>query len=217
MWLIIWNKIVNNPLTKYVISGIVIILIIVGIVMYFTSKYRATIDRLEYNVKVNDTKVKVWTNKFGEVVAEKSALMLTQNEFKNSTNEKIETLKSKLKANDVKIKNLEYALSVEVGFDADSIVPIITDTLRINDSVFVVQRLDSLVIGDFKLTRYEINNTSDYKITYKPTLYIAISHYKNGKWKLRNLFHRRDIRYKATVSSSDDMLKPKDIQIIKVN
>lgn len=217
MWLLIWNRILTSPITKYVVAGIVIIFIVIGIVMHFTAKYKTTIDRLEYNTKVSDTKLKVWTNKFGDVVVEKSALMLTQNEFRNSTNETINTLKSKLEANGVKIKKLEYALSVETDFNADSIVPIITDTLHTNDSVFIVQRLDSLTIGDFKLIRVELNNASHYNISYKPTLYIGISHYKDGKWRLRNLFHKRDIRYKVIISSSDKMLKPKDIQIIKID
>jgi hypothetical protein len=188
------------------------------VVTHFTSGYKETIRRLEHNELVGNINTKIWTNKYGEVVAEGLAREMTNNEIINSKNKSINILTDKVKQQGIKIKNVEYQLSIALGLSIDTLIITKHDTI-IKDGKVIVNNVDNLTIGDFKLVRTQQVNTnnSHYEISYTPTLYISISHYKEGKWRLRNLFHKRDVRYKATITTSDSLLKPKEIIVIKAN
>jgi hypothetical protein len=208
---------------KWVLQNIKWLTLIVAIILLGMSirtctrigNYKDTISRLEGNVIARDIAMVQMVNDYGDTITSMQITELTKNELLNSNNIKINELTNKVKQQGVKIKNLEYQLGIELGFESDTVVVISIDTIDRT----IVQYVDSIFIGDFKLIRKQDVDVlkSKYSITYTPILYISISHYKEGKWKLRNLFHKRDIRYKVSVSSSDNMLKPKDITIIKVN
>jgi len=129
----------------------------------------------------------------------------------------IQTMTEKARRQGLKIKDLEYLVSIGGDFNMDSIVPIVLDTVHFTRDNYIY--IDSISVGDFRLKRTQAINSleSHYNINYTPTLYLSISHYKDGPWRVRNIFHKRDIRYRATITSSDNLLKPKELKIIKVD
>ena len=197
------------------VTGIATALLLISIYLNIGMRYKREINRLQFNLKVSNVGTTIWKNKFNDFVAEASASQMKLGEIIKSNNEEIQTLVTKSKQQGIKIKNLEYLVSIGSDFNMDSIVPIVLDTVHFTRDNYIY--IDSISVGDFRLKRTQLINSleSHYNISYTPTLYLSISHYKDGNWKLRNIFHKRDIRYKATVSSSDNLLKPSNIQIIK--
>lgn len=207
-----------KQLSSYV--KLLITLIIIGVIFFAVLTiiksigYKDTIARLQGNIIANDIGMMQMINDYGDTITSMQITQLTKDELLTTNNIKINELTDKIKQQNVKIKNLEYALGIELGFESDTVVVISIDTV----DRLITQYVDSIFIGDFKLIRKQNINVlkSKYTISYTPTLYVAISHYKIGKWKLKNILHKRDIGYKVTVTSSDKMLKPKDITIVKL-
>ena len=172
-----------------------------------------TIATLNNNITVMGEHTKFRIDKQGKTIAERNALELTSEQLRNSSDSTIQVLNKNIANQGVKIKNLEYAISVKTGMRIDTTVITRIDSVdRLH-----IQYIDTLNIGDFHLRRsQEVGHMeSKYAITYTPTLYITIERYKEGSWRIRNLFHRRPIRYKTTINSSDKLLAPKEILIVK--
>lgn len=178
------------------------------------NKKNSVINRLNNNIKANEIGITYWKNKYGTIISTSMVKEVTTKELLKSKDSKVKELLDKVSKQSVKIKNLEYILNIETGLQIDTLTEIRIDTV----DRYITNYIDSLSIGDFHLKRIQQVGTltSKYKIEYTPTLFVSVEHYKDGKWKLRNLFHRRDIRYKVNVNTSDNLLKPHEVTILKI-
>lgn len=175
----------------------------------------ANAERMTNNFDIAKGQIIHWTNDSKQEVYAREALELKANELSNAADSSIQLLTKIIRQQGVKIKNLDYELSIESGLQIDTITNVRVDTVN----RIIQQYVDSIEIGDLHIKHLLFLKGAGYKgrfiASYTPTLYVSLSSYKD-KWKLMNLFHKRDVKYKCLVTTSDSLLKPKAIEVIKL-
>lgn len=211
-------NLILNILNKYKL--IILNLLIIGILIFtVTILVKRLIIADKQNIVNNENiqslldSIKITYDEYGRTITDLKVLTVNYTTLANSSDAKIQKLLKTTKDQDIKLKNINYLLSIESGLQIDTTVITRVDTV----SELIIQRLDSLEIGSFKLRRIQLNDFNPkYKISYTPTLTATIYDYKIGHWKLKNLFIKRPIGYKLNIVASDSLLKPTDVKIFKL-
>lgn len=163
-----------------------------------------------YNAQVYATQF--WQTKNGENVARTALINLTSRELKYTKDKEIVELKTVAKNAGIKIRKLEYMLSIKADtvFIIDSI-PV--EKVLINDRWVYI---DTLNIGDLHIKRVQDVElmTAKYEVKYNPTIYVYVSWSKEDKWRLKNLFVPRTKTYFVDVITKDKLLNVTGVKAV---
>jgi len=207
---------IKNNIVKILIVLLGVAILSIVLLNRRANKLRDDAERMSFNFSIANQQITRWRTVEGNYVARQEALELKAKELEKVKDSSIIALHNIIKKQGVKVKNLEYELSIESGLQIDTIVEVKVDTI----DRYIRQMIDSIEIGDLKLRHMLFLKGDKYygKFTasYTPTLYVGISTYKDA-WRFKNIFHRRDVKYQCIVTTSDSLLKPKSMQIIKLD
>jgi len=212
------KKILGFLISKRVdiLITVIVLLMLSYPVLIINNRNKAkTITSLKQTVASQTLHNHLWRNNFNELVLTSAVSFKSLKELKKSSDSTIKKLVNNNSRLNNKLKNTEYLLDIALGMKVDTNV--VVQKVYINDTLY--KEIDSLQIASFTLVRLKYSNelTAKYEITYKPELFISINHYKDGKWRLRNLFVKRDVIYKVDVKANDDILQPASLTVVKVN
>ena len=196
------------------IITIVVILLFVGIATFVIKRYSKIQDSLRRDIASLTVNSELWRTKYNDLVITSAVKVQSISEAKNTSDSTIKKLVTENTKLGNKLKRTEYLLGLQMGIDIDTIVT--TKTVYLNDTTFI--EIDSLQINTLKIIRNKLssNDTAKYHIEYKPELFVSINWYKDGKWRLRNIFIPRTRIYKVDVKANDDILKPSKLTVIKI-
>lgn len=224
MWVTIlsfFKRITKNIKWYHIV--IIIALLAIGTSIYYynrakTWKQEAKRMELNYDSYVEDTRYRM--NKKEQRIAERDVVVLKYREMLNSRDSAIQSILKNLESNDIKLRNVESALSVQLEINEELKSKVGRDTVFVNvgDSIiYKIREIDSIQVASLKVKRIKVvgEDSASYKISYRPILYVSIDKYKEGKWKFINLFKWRDKIRKVTVNSNDKILNPKEIIYIE--
>ena len=200
-----------NKIYKIVIA---ILLIVIAIMAFTTISNKRIAKQNKANVSYLLSSVEQWKSINGKQGATVKQQIYTVQQLKHSTNETINQLVSENKRIGNKLRKTEAMIGIVSELAIDTIV--VPQIFIVNDTTFL--EIDSLRIESFELIRNKYSNDSiaKYKINYRPHLMIFIERYKEGKWRLVNLWKWRPVLYKLDVVSNDTILKPANVTYITV-
>lgn len=207
--------IVLNFLMKY---WVYILVVILGGLLYLSHitvlKERAAKEIAQSNYVAVDQGTKVFTTKLGNLAATVNALQLSNEQLSISNNHHIQEL---------------LAASADMGNKLSKTNTLIAGYGQIIDKFSVVVIHDTVIAGkkykdyetyttnNLNLTRMLLLNSdsANYLYDYHNKLFATISTFKVGKWKLANLFKRRKVDSKLTVTSDDKNYKIDSLLLIQ--
>lgn len=204
------------------LTVLTVVLLLLGIFYIMTlrsqlqqAKYDAAKYKSNYESEVLQTKI--YRLKTGEIVAEAQARLLKSQEIIDSKEKKIQELVEYADKLNLKVKDLEFMISIAIDTTVHhDTKPIIIhepgttaykeyDTLRI-DSSYIYRLYDSK------------DSLAHYSIHLGGSLFVYFDDsQKEGKWKLVNLFKKRETHPIVTVTSNNSLLNLKDVKMVVVD
>jgi len=157
-----------------------------------------------------------WKTKYGNEVASSIAQMQTKEEIINSKDAEIQKLTENAKKMGIRIKDLQYMLSI--NFDT------IIDTVVHTHIVSVpgepeVRYYDTVYVGNSAI--YHMFNpndsTSHYRMEMAGTLYVYYEPgKKEGRWRIKNIFVARKRLPIISVTSDNPLINLKGVKMVIV-
>lgn len=217
--------VIKTLLSQIKLKHILILVAIAGMVLAFIFYNRAKKFKEEAEIKQNNLEAyqestKIQYTAFGKALAERNIMYYTTKELNNSQAEEIKDLRNIAREANIKINRTESLLRTQISINEQlkSKVHIDEVPTSAGDSTTVtyIER-DTAIIQTLKIIReYTFGaDSADYDVSYHPILYVLVDRYKEGNWKIKNLFRWRDWQYKVNVISNDSILKPEDVIYIK--
>ena len=194
-----------------------ILIVILGGLLYLshetTLKERAAKDIAQSNYVAVDNGTKTFTTKLGNLAATVNALQLSNEQLASSNNKRIQEL---LAANTDMGNKLNKTNTLISGLRSkvDSFkVKVLHDTIIANKKYKDYERY---VTKNLNLTRMLLLNSdsANYLYDYHNRLFASISTFKVGNWKLINLFKKRKVDSKLTITSDDKNYKVDSLILI---
>lgn len=207
-----------NKIITYTIIGLVVLTAVLGISakLLYDQNQRLKEDntRLEDNYIAQVEQTVRWKLADSTNVATAKQLLLTAREAMESKDAEIQKLVATNKKLGNKIKNLEYALSIESDTTFDTITNVVE--VRVYDTV--VREIDSLTIGKLTIVRERDfpKPIAKYSVRYNPVISAFIHTHKEGKWKIKNIFKPRKVTNYVDVVSDDKLINVKNITLLKL-
>lgn len=209
------GTIILNFIMKYWIYFLVVIL---GGLLYIshvqTLKERAAKDIAQSNYVAVDQGTKTFTTKLGNLAATVNALQLSNEQLATSNNKRIQDLVNVNTDMGNKLNKSNTLISA-LGTRLDSMkVKVVHDTTigKVKYKDYEKYSDKNLYLERFLLAN---SDTAKYSYLYHNNLYAAISSFKVGVWKFKNLFTPRKIDYKLTISSDDKKYKLDSLILIR--
>jgi len=207
--------IILNFLLKY---WIYILVVILGGLLYLshvqTLNERAAKDIAQSNYVAVDKGTTLFTTKLGNLAATVNALQLSNEQLTTSNNKRIQELVNANNDMGNKIKTTNTLIS-GLGSKVDSFkVKVYHDTTILNRKY---KDYEKYVTKNLNLTRMLLLNsdTATYLYDYHNRLFASISTFKVGNWKLINLFVKRKVDSKLTITSDDKNYKIDSLILIQ--
>lgn len=204
--------------------GIIILLLVMAVVI-LSMRWRAAHkekERVISNIAAMSTETKILLNNDSITIAEKDRLLLTQDEIIDNQDLSIQALVSNLKSNNIKLKNTESALFAQIVLNKSLKSKVTIDTVYSELSLDSIPQMnlverDTASIGSLQIIRAYVlgADSADYKVSYSPKVYVTISTYKDGKWKVKNIWKWRTKVTKATVNTDDKFFSPTEVLYIE--
>jgi hypothetical protein len=206
---------IRNKIIIIAIGFIIILFGTIASLIYQVTILKESNDRIAGNYLALSTDLKVLKLDNERTLYRIGEEVLTNRELSNSRDAEVLNLLSTIKELNIKQKNLIQLLKLESNSTHDTTVVVKVDTIP---GTTIVRELDSLTIGKLHIKRIKLStdNIAKYKVVYNPTLTIIVHEEKIGKWKLRNLFHKREKETLVDVISDDELLKFTKLRAIKV-
>lgn len=222
MWLAVTNFLSKLKFIHVLIAILLLCIITIIFISRLYIKEKHNRIRINNNLESYQEVTKTTINSLGNTVAERNVMYYKTKEINRSQAIEIQDLKEQLQQNNIKLNRTSdlYRTQLEINKNLtstvyyDTIYTFFDDSTQFQTNVFErdTARIQTLtIIREFNL----LSDKADYKVSYNPILYTAVDKYKEGDWKLKNLFVWRDWQYKVNVWSNDSILKPTDIIYIK--
>lgn len=203
-----------NKVQKVMLLVIIVLLSIVWILVGSLQRSAKINNLKEQTIQSYKHNSVLWKDKNNKLTITSAIQFHTIQSLKKTTDSTILSLINKNKAIGNKLKHTEYLLNVQLGVNIDTVTKV--QYFYVTDTTYV--EIDSLQIQTLTIKRFK-NSNSDiarYSIKYNPELFISINHYKEGNWKLKNLFVKRPIIYKVDLQTNDSILKPRNLTVVKL-
>lgn len=204
--------------------GIIILLLVMAVVI-LSMRWRAAHkekERVISNIAAMSTETKILLNNDSITIAEKDRLLLTQDEIIDNQDLSIQALVSNLKSNNIKLKNTESALFAQIVLNKSLKSKVTIDTVYSELSLDSIPQMnlverDTASVGSLQIIRAYVlgADSADYKVSYSPKVYVTISTYKDGTWKVKNIWKWRRKITKATVNTDDKFFSPTEVLYIE--
>jgi hypothetical protein len=201
---------------KTIIAILVIVFVILIAWLVMTNiAQRKEIKRGKSNTSYLLSSVEQWKNINGNYVATAKQQVFTIKQLKHSTNVEINKLLADNKSLGNKLRKTEALIGIDSELSIDTVVQTVIHF--VNDTTFI--EIDSLQIESLRIVRNKIvgDDLAKYSIRYNPVLTVVIEDYKEGRWKIRNIWSWRPKLYKIDVMSSDSILKPRNVTYLKID
>ena len=207
--------IILNFVMKYWIYFLVLIL---GGLLYLshvqTLNERAAKDIAQSNYVAVDNGTKTFTTKLGNLAATVNALQLSNEQLASSNNKHIQEL---VNANTDMGNKIKTTNTLIAGYG--KIIDNFT-THVIHDTIIAGKKykdFESYTTKNLNLTRMLLLNSDSakYLYDYHNRLFASISTFKVGNWKLINLFVKRKVDSKLTITSDDKLYKIDSLILIQ--
>ena len=213
-------EIFKNKILLYgVIAAIFLIISLSAAISILTSKVKELKEdnvRLESNYTAQTDSVHKWVTKYGDLVSENIAEKLKVNEILGSRDKEIIKLKNYVDRLGIKIKNLEFMLSIGIDSNVDTTANV---QILYLPGETKYETFDTLRIGESYIYRRHLSGDSlaKYKIHLGGSLYVFYEGgKKQGKWKLRNLFIWRKKLPIISITSDNSLLNIKDMKLVVI-
>jgi len=185
-----------------------LVALILGIIATLWGFYeKSEKERYKSNYELSVQKETSYRDKNGIMVKEVQTLILTKEDLKRSKDSTIQKLLVELDASDIKLRKTSSMVDINMTTDNGFRTMIHNDTLlTFRDSVKTtydtsyVKKMnykDKWI--DFSATQIPNSDSINVKIITYHDLIATNSWYKEGNWKLRNLFTWRRKQYKTSV------------------
>lgn len=158
-----------------------------------------------------------WKTKYGNEVASSIAQIQTKDEIINSKDIEIKKLTENAKKLGIKIKDLQYMLSINFDTIIDTVVH--THIVSVPGET-EVRYYDTLYIGNSAIYHmFDMNDsTSHYRMEMAGTLYVYYEPgKKEGKWKIKNIFVARKRLPIISVTSDNPLINLKGVKMVIVD
>ena len=154
----------------------------------------------------------VWQTRAGNYAASVRELQLSKDQLKSSTDVRINELLKSVSDMGIKVKDASTIISAQGTIIANFKARIVHDTIV--GSVFY-HEWERFKSPNLEVIRHLITiDSAQYEYKYHNKLYAAISSFKDGKWKLKNIFTPRRIINKLSITSNDPNYKLDSVYMI---
>jgi len=154
----------------------------------------------------------VWKTRAGNYAASVRELQLSKEQLKSSSDKRINDLIVAVDNMDIKLKNVSTIMSAQATMIANFKVKIVHDTI-VNGVFF--HEWEKYKSRNLEVIRHLIRiDSAEYNYKYHNSLYAAISSFKDGKWKIKNIFTPRRIINKLSITSDDPNYKLDSLYMI---
>lgn len=157
-----------------------------------------------------------WKSKYGNLVVSSVSQSLGYEDAIYSKDEEIERLTKYADKLGIKVKDLQYLLSIQ----CDTIVDTVIKTRIVSvPEVAEVRYHDTLYLGNSAV--YRVMNADDSTSHYIAELGGTLNVYyepeqKQGKWRIKNLFVAREKRPVISISSGNPLISYKNVKLVVV-
>lgn len=216
-----WKKWTLNK----ILILVTIVSTIVSVLFKFEScKWQSEADRYKNNYSVQCSQTKTYKDRNGILVTQVDNLSLTVQDLKNSKDSSIRKLMAEVMANgDVmrKLKSVNEVL-METNAEFQTKTNLLTmfnsrdSIIKINDTTFVEQ--DTFSDNWISYSRIKIKGSdySNVKITTYHDLILTTKWYKEGSWKIQNLWKWRKRKFATDCKDLSPYSKIRSLKVIDI-
>ena len=198
-------------------------IIIVGILLFLSVGYiKILIDKVateksakvlaQNNFNALSKGTTVWKTRSGNLAAYAEEQKLTINQLKTSSDKRISSLLKAVDDMNLKLKESTTLVSTYGLYIANFKIKTVHDTII---GAIKYLEYEKYQTKNLTLIRHKVSiDTASYEYNYHINLFAVINSFKDGKWKLKNIFTPRKRINKLDITSDDDNFKIDSLLLI---